>query len=293
MTTTIACPPEVVRAVEDHVHSDVSREVGGVLVGTMDERAATVEAALPALRAVGRSANVTFTHEVWEEILALVDRDQPGRRIVGWYHSHPGFGVFLSDYDRFIHQGFFSDERMLALVVDPKAGRAGWFGWLDGKIEQLEEFGVRAAAPDAGTAPPATGRTGPAPALLSMLLALVAFASGYLLAGRAQPGGGRADVDALAAAQARVQDLQGEVRRLRDAGRAPRPPAPRPVVRYRVRRGDTLSRVALFFYGDAAGYPRIVAANRGLDPDRLAVGQLLTVPLDPVAGVAGKDGSRS
>jgi proteasome lid subunit RPN8/RPN11/phage tail protein X len=291
MTSSVACPPEVVRAVEDHVHSDVSREVGGVLVGTMDEGAATVEAALPALRAIGRSANVTFTHEVWEEILAVVDRDQPGRRIVGWYHSHPGFGVFLSDYDRFIHQGFFSDERMLALVVDPKAGQAGWFGWRDGQIEQVGQFGVRAAAVDPGTALSGTGRSGPAPALVSMLLALVAFAAGFGLAGRAQPAaGGGADADALPAARARVRALQAEVGRLRAALKTAEPPAAAPVVRYRVRRGDTLSKIARFFYGDAAGYPRIVAANRGLDPDRLAVGQQLAVPLDPVAG---KDGSRA
>jgi proteasome lid subunit RPN8/RPN11 len=285
MTSAVACPPEVLRAVEDHVHSDVSREVGGVLVGTMDDDAVTVEAALPALRAVGRSANVTFTHEVWEEILAVVDRDQPGRRIVGWYHSHPGFGVFLSEYDRFIHQGFFPDERMLALVVDPKAGRAGWFGWRQGRIEQVEGLGVRAAAPDAGAVPPAGRRRGPAPALVSMLLVLVAFVSGYLLAGRAQPaaGGGR-DVDALPAAQARVRALQAEVRRLRSAARAAKRPAVAAVVRYRVRKGDTLSRIALFFYGDAGGYGRIVAANRGLRPDRLAVGQFLIVPIDPAAG---------
>lgn len=288
MTTTVACPPEVVRAVEDHVHSDVSREVGGVLVGTMAGEAATVEAALPALRAIGRSANVTFTHEVWEELLVRVDRDQPGRRIVGWYHSHPGFGVFLSDYDRFIHQEFFSDERMLALVVDPKAGRAGWFGWRDGQIEQLDAFGARVAAAETGAAARATGRVGPAPALLSMLLALMAFAGGYLLAGRAQPaGGGAADVAAPPAGQDRVRALEAEVRRLRAAAKDAKRPAAGPAVRYRVRRGDTLSGIALFFYGDAGGYTRIVAANRGLDPDRLAVGQPLAIPLDPVAGTGG------
>ncbi len=28
--------------------------------------------------------------------------------IVGWYHSHPGFGVEFSDMDMFIQKNFFS-----------------------------------------------------------------------------------------------------------------------------------------------------------------------------------------
>jgi proteasome lid subunit RPN8/RPN11 len=272
MTATVTCPRSVLEAVEDHVHADVTREVGGVLVGTMEERSAAVEAVLPALRAVGRTANVTFTHEVWDEILAVVDREHPGRRIVGWYHSHPGFGVFLSDYDQFIHRSFFPDPRMLALVVDPKGGQGGWFGWRDGRIEQVEAFRIRAAA----AAPPARRRR-PAPVLLSMLLAVVGFGAGYALTDRTPPGASPV-AERLAASQARVRALEAQVDALRAAGR--RPAAATAMVRYRVRRGDTLWRIAAFFYGDPAASARIVAANRGVEPERLEVGEVLRIPLD-------------
>jgi proteasome lid subunit RPN8/RPN11 len=280
MTTVVACQREVLRVVEDHVHSDVDREVGGVLIGTMDECAAVVEAALPALRAVGSAANVTFTHEVWDEILDVVERDHPGRRIVGWYHSHPGFGVFLSEYDRFIHQGFFSDERMLALVVDPRDGQAGWFGWRNGQIEKVEELWTRPAP--AASGPAAARSRRPAPVLLAMLLGVVAFAAGQVVADR-PPRAASADAGRLAA-QARVRALEARVGQLQAAAGRRNPASPRPVVVYRVQRGDTLTRIAAAFYGDGTAFPRIVAANRGLQPNRLAVGQALRIPLDPAPG---------
>jgi proteasome lid subunit RPN8/RPN11 len=281
MTAVVACQREVLRVVEDHVQSDVDREVGGVLIGTMDECAAVVEAALPALRAVGSAANVTFTHEVWDEILDVVERDHPGRRIVGWYHSHPGFGVFLSEYDRFIHQGFFSDERMLALVVDPRDGQAGWFGWRNGQIEKVEELRTRPAP--AASGPAAARSRRPAPVLLAMLLGVVAFAAGHVVADR-PPRPAAADAGRLAAAQARVRALEARVGDLQAAAGRRNPAGRRPVVVYRVQRGDTLSRIAAAFYGDGTAFPRIVAANRGLQPNRLAVGQALRIPLDPAPG---------
>lgn len=50
---------------------------------------------------------------------------------------------------------------------------------------------------------------------------------------------------------------------------------------YRVVSGDTLSKIAKQFYGDASKYPRIFEANRDQlsDPDKIKVGQLLKVPV--------------
>ena len=47
---------------------------------------------------------------------------------------------------------------------------------------------------------------------------------------------------------------------------------------YRVRKGDTLGKIARQFYGDSARFPLIVAANNIPDPDRLTIGQALIVP---------------
>lgn len=132
---------DVIATVWEHAESSLDKEVGGILLGVRTQAGAEVRRALPAVEAEGHRANVTFTHEVWERIHRTVDTEYPDLEIVGWYHSHPGFGIFLSEYDRFIQQNFFSAAHQLALVVDPHAGTLGWFGWQDGEIALLEKAG--------------------------------------------------------------------------------------------------------------------------------------------------------
>lgn len=140
MSTRVECSQSVLEKVIKHVNSTTDSEVGGVLVGKMSEGSTVVTAAIPAEKASAGSANVTFTHEVWEEVLPIIDRDHPDESMVGWYHSHPGFGVFLSEYDLFIQQNFFSDPAMVALVIDPLKGDGGWFEWQNGQVVQSDSF---------------------------------------------------------------------------------------------------------------------------------------------------------
>ena len=47
---------------------------------------------------------------------------QTGRKenVVGWYHSHPGFGCWLSSVDMHTQQSFEQlNQRAVAVVVDP------------------------------------------------------------------------------------------------------------------------------------------------------------------------------
>ncbi len=70
----------------------------------------------------------------------IKDRDYPDERIVGWYHSHPGFGVFLSEHDTFIHKNFFSSPQQVAWVYDPHSDEEGCFGWKSGELERVAQF---------------------------------------------------------------------------------------------------------------------------------------------------------
>lgn len=131
----------------DHVFSSLDAEVGGVLVGHLREDGSPLVAnIIPALEAEGARSRVTFTHEAWSVIHATLDRDFPNEEILGWYHSHPGFGIFLSEHDLFIHRNFFTRPEQVAIVVDPHAGSEGLFVWRDGEVVKAgEEPTVRPA----------------------------------------------------------------------------------------------------------------------------------------------------
>ncbi|MBZ5535548.1 MAG: LysM peptidoglycan-binding domain-containing protein [Acidobacteriia bacterium] len=49
---------------------------------------------------------------------------------------------------------------------------------------------------------------------------------------------------------------------------------------HEVVKGDTLSKIAAKYYGDASLYPQILEANKDIltDPDKIRVGQKLRIP---------------
>lgn len=133
------------RAVERGT-SDTTREIGGVLVGEVlrDDSGPylRVDATIDALHAEEKGAELTFTHATWEHIHKEMDTTHKGKKVVGWYHTHPGFGVFLSDRDQFIHKSFFNLPFQVALVYDPKSKEHGVFAWRDNEVWRLRHYAI-------------------------------------------------------------------------------------------------------------------------------------------------------
>jgi proteasome lid subunit RPN8/RPN11 len=112
---------------------DMDNEVGGALIGqwridhASGEQFIVAEAALPARYTRHGSAFLTFTQDT---LVALHDEQEsrfPEKRMVGWFHTHPRMGVFLSDYDVWLHQHFFPEPWQVALVVEPHTQIGGFF----------------------------------------------------------------------------------------------------------------------------------------------------------------------
>jgi proteasome lid subunit RPN8/RPN11 len=124
---------------EIHLHGQGSNdiEVCGVLIGAGYRDAQgpylLVEHCIRGNGAKARSTNVTFTAETWAFIQQAMDRDYPDKKMIGWYHTHPGFGIFLSDMDVFICDHFFNLPWQVAFVYDPLSGDEGNFIWRVGK----------------------------------------------------------------------------------------------------------------------------------------------------------------
>ena len=124
-------------AMRTHAGTRLDAEVGGVLLGKMcrDARETPyllVDGHVSALAAESRASNVTFTADSWTTIHETIDRDFTGAQIVGWYHTHPAFGIFLSEMDVFIHRHFFEAPHQVAIVIDPVANTQGGFAWREG-----------------------------------------------------------------------------------------------------------------------------------------------------------------
>ncbi len=130
-------------AIERHALSDTSVELGGILLGKECLDTATgqpfvwVTQSLEAKHYANTQASFTYTHDSWEEITRERDRLHPDCDIVGWYHTHPSFGIFLSHHDLFIHQHFFAQPLQVAYVVDPINQSRGFFQWRDGGLVQV------------------------------------------------------------------------------------------------------------------------------------------------------------
>ena len=76
---------------------------------------------------------ITFTHEAWNHINQVRDENFPEDTLVGWYHTHPGFGIFLSEMDSFIQENFFNQPFQIAVVIDTKSEEEGCFIWEYGR----------------------------------------------------------------------------------------------------------------------------------------------------------------
>ena len=70
------------------------------------------------------------------------EKRYPDRKIVGWQHTHPNYGIFLSNYDTFIQENFFNLPFQIAYVIDPIQNLRGFFQWKNGRIEKLKGFYV-------------------------------------------------------------------------------------------------------------------------------------------------------
>ena len=137
-------------AIERHALRDTSVELGGIMLGheCVDDQTGEpfvwIIESLEAKHYENTQASFTYTHEAWEEITRDRDRLHPDLDIVGWYHTHPDFGIFLSSHDLFIHRHFFNQPLQVAYVVDPIRQTRGFFRWRDGGLDQVGGYYVSA-----------------------------------------------------------------------------------------------------------------------------------------------------
>ena len=129
----------------DYAKGDLNHERGGVLVGTLEETdtkySINITDIIIAKHTINRTASLTFTHETWIDIDQVMVEKYSDKIILGWFHSHPGYGVFLSGMDMFIENNFFNLPFQVAYVVDPVNDTEGFFGWeKENQIQKVKDI---------------------------------------------------------------------------------------------------------------------------------------------------------
>ncbi len=125
---------DVMRAMEAHASSNTNVELGGVMMGfqQIDEDGrpfVVVSEWIKAEHYEATKGRFKFTHETWSQIGERRKQLDNDLEMVGWYHTHPGWRVFLSGMDDFICDHYFNRELDIALVIDPVNDDRGWFQW--------------------------------------------------------------------------------------------------------------------------------------------------------------------
>jgi proteasome lid subunit RPN8/RPN11 len=143
----VMCTQEVIEATEEHAERTPNQEVGGILLGEAYRHKGAiyirVEKYVPARNRLGQqgSSYFNFSEETWTELLRIKDQRYDQLKMVGWFHSHPGHGIFLSEgMDTEIHRNHFGYPWQTAMVFDPIQHKGGFFIWRASGIEKAPGF---------------------------------------------------------------------------------------------------------------------------------------------------------
>lgn len=117
-----------VAAMQSHAGQDILREQAGILCGQayLDPGGQLyIEVATAvAVETVNTPSYFRFHEKSWQAVWNRMGRDA---NILGWYHSHPGMGIFLSATDLRTQQLYFGAPWQIAVVLDPVSRELGVF----------------------------------------------------------------------------------------------------------------------------------------------------------------------
>lgn len=135
---------DVYKALEKLAASDTRKELGSIILGEYcQEHGKThviISQYIEAKYTDASASTLTFTHETWDYVHSEHEKRYPDKKIIGWQHTHPNYGIFLSNYDMFIQENFFNLPFQVAYVIDPIQNLRGFFQWKNGRIEKLKGY---------------------------------------------------------------------------------------------------------------------------------------------------------
>ncbi|PVU92358.1 hypothetical protein BB559_003750 [Furculomyces boomerangus] len=104
-----------------HGRAGVPMEVMGLMLGEFVDKYTIKVVDVFAMPQSGTGVSVEAIDEAYQAaMMEMLKQTGRGESVVGWYHSHPGFGCWLSSVDVNTQQAFERlNPRAVAVVVDP------------------------------------------------------------------------------------------------------------------------------------------------------------------------------
>ncbi|KRH92546.1 26S proteasome regulatory complex, subunit RM1531, partial [Pseudoloma neurophilia] len=104
-----------------HGRAGIPLEVMGLLLGEFIDEFTIKVVDVFSMPQSGSSVTVEDVDPVYQtEMMDLLAKTGRNESVVGWYHSHPGFGCWLSNLDMSTQSSFEQlNKRAVAVVIDP------------------------------------------------------------------------------------------------------------------------------------------------------------------------------
>lgn len=297
--------------IDSYLSSDVKKELGGVLLGSVNidingNKFIVIKDIVIARHTNASISRLTFTHDTWEYINNKADEEHPDKIILGWFHSHPGHTVFLSSYDVFIQENFFNSDFMTAYVFDPTVQERGFFFMRDDKVKKANGYYVFSSSikknfnsesdeifeevnNDMKKNPvKQQSSLNIKDVIIFILLTANIILSLILLYNYSELKNETINANDL---NKKISDLKEDYNKLNekldglilstevtnDTNKVQQ--EPRNVVKYVVKDGDSLKKIALDFYKDETKYNLIIRHNKLRDEFDIFTGKVLEIPL--------------
>src|SRR5213592_1937757 len=117
---------EAVIALQEHLKSSPTQAIFGFLIGDLYRDPETgvlytvIDKTLKLSQAIYGDKTEVVVSRLWDRMQEQLAKASAS--LLGWYHSHPGQGGFLTTHDVETHEKFFTDPWHVAILVAAEAG---------------------------------------------------------------------------------------------------------------------------------------------------------------------------
>jgi proteasome lid subunit RPN8/RPN11/regulator of replication initiation timing len=290
----------VINDIKEFLSSDKEKELGGVILGEVfaDEnncKFIIISEFVIALYTESNITKLTFTHSSWEYMNNKIEKEYPDKKIIGWFHSHPGHTVFLSANDKFIHNNFFTESHNVAYVYDPINNDDGFFFQRNNELVKAGCYYIFSQyrfQPDSADitkeekSVQKKNKSGTLVALIFVLSLLILVISLRISTMYKDIGRKNSEIEELNNKLKQVQEENSKLKINIEAlsvslsNKQDTAFVTENIIKHQVKPGETLRSIAIEYLKDEGKYNLLVRLNNLKDEKDISAGQIIEIPVE-------------